>query len=92
MEPEGSLPCWHEPTTGPYPEPDESILYHLILLGIGLTTSYRNENSLLRNVTQGLSTNWKVYLIHTTFRKSIVLPSSGDSSFINFYGAIGVRT
>jgi hypothetical protein len=24
MEPEGSLLCSQEPTTGPYPEPDES--------------------------------------------------------------------
>jgi len=24
MEPEGSLPCPQEPTTGPYPKPDAS--------------------------------------------------------------------
>jgi hypothetical protein len=31
MEPEGSLPCSQEPSTGPYSEPDQSIPYHTIL-------------------------------------------------------------
>jgi hypothetical protein len=28
MEPEGSLPCSQGPSTGPYPEPDQSSPYH----------------------------------------------------------------
>jgi hypothetical protein len=32
MEHEGSLPCSQEPSTGPYPEPDQSNPYHPISL------------------------------------------------------------
>jgi hypothetical protein len=31
IESEGSLPCSQEPSTGPYPEPDQSNPYHSIL-------------------------------------------------------------
>jgi hypothetical protein len=31
MVPEGSLPCSQEPSTGPYPEPDQSNPYYPIL-------------------------------------------------------------
>jgi hypothetical protein len=31
MEPEGSLPCSQDPSTGPYPEPDQYNPYHIFL-------------------------------------------------------------
>jgi hypothetical protein len=34
MEPEGSLPCSQEPSTGPYPELDQSNPYHPINFNI----------------------------------------------------------
>jgi hypothetical protein len=36
MEPEGSLPCSQEPSTGLYPEPDQSSPYHTILSKINI--------------------------------------------------------
>jgi hypothetical protein len=43
MEPEGSLSCSQEPSTGPHPEPDEYSLYHPILSKIyyNIVTDWR---------------------------------------------------
>jgi hypothetical protein len=40
-QPKGSLLCSHEPSTSPYPEPDQSSPYHTILsLICSISTSY----------------------------------------------------
>jgi hypothetical protein len=47
MEPEGSLLCSQEPSTGPYPEPDQSNPYHPILSKIHFYISQSPTSSLL---------------------------------------------
>jgi hypothetical protein len=44
MEPEGSLPGSQEPSTGPYPEPDQSSSYHPILAKLCKNTSSKIKN------------------------------------------------
>jgi hypothetical protein len=41
MEPEGSLPCSQEHSTGPHPEPDRSSPYHSIVSVLTLSTHIR---------------------------------------------------
>jgi hypothetical protein len=41
MEPEGSLPCSQEPSSGPYPDPDRSSPYNPILSILILPTYLR---------------------------------------------------
>jgi hypothetical protein len=40
MEPEGSLLCLQEPSTGPYPEPDQSSPYQPILRSILILSTH----------------------------------------------------
>jgi hypothetical protein len=40
MEPEGSLPFTQEPSTSPYPEPDQSSRYQLVLISILILSTH----------------------------------------------------
>jgi len=40
MEPEASLPCSQRPTTGPYPEPDLSSPYILLVIHLSVILNY----------------------------------------------------
>jgi hypothetical protein len=43
MEPGGSLPCSQEPSTGPYPEPDQSNPYHPTLSLINIPANFKRN-------------------------------------------------
>jgi hypothetical protein len=71
MEPEGSLPCPQEPSTGPYPEPDQSGPYHSNImhhLRLGLPSGL---------FPSGLPTNilyaFLLVPIRATFRAHLIL-------------------
>jgi hypothetical protein len=49
MEPEGLLPCSQGPSTGPYPEPDQSSPYHSILFLL-LTFHVPNHMSIFHSL------------------------------------------
>jgi hypothetical protein len=59
MEPGGSLACSQHPSTGPYPEPDQSNPYHPILSKIHfyivhpLTSYYTQDYKLFISILKG---------------------------------------
>jgi hypothetical protein len=85
MEPEGSLPCWHEPTTWAYPDPAETNLYPLIWICLGSTSVLSIPRSPKWTFPFKFSENNLYYLHHAcqTILKYLILL---DLSTLIIYG------
>jgi hypothetical protein len=57
MEPEGSLPCSKKPSTGPYPEPNQSSPHHPILRSILILSTHLRVGLPSGLFPSGFSTN-----------------------------------
>jgi hypothetical protein len=67
FNPQDSLPCSQEPSTGPYPEPDQSSPYHPILSLQNLFLCVRNWQHYIFNILPVFIPRWEMF-----FRKVVI--------------------
>jgi hypothetical protein len=77
MEPEGSLPCSQEPSTGPYPQPDGFSSHHPILRSILVISTHLRLGLPSGLFPSGFSTNiLYAYLFSPFVLHALVISSS----------------
>jgi hypothetical protein len=82
MEPEGSSQCSQEPSTGPYPEPDQSSPYYLILRSILILSIHLRLDLPSGLFPSGIPTNILYAFLFSPIRATCLAAKTGLSSRI----------